>query len=373
MKTVDFINSKTDGIPEIILSGDIDFYDGANIASQILNADSKHIRIRVNSFGGNVLAGYEIISAINQKTQNGEIVETLGLGITDSVAGWIVASGTKGYRKVMPFNTMLLHPPATKDGLTAADLPDGELKNKLLSVADAIENIFTANTNLSKSKVRSFMENETTFTALEAKKAGLIDSIIKIDNTPQIAQNLSRLEVYNITKNFTPKIKNLKYMKELIGILNLNENAGDADVRLAIQNLKTEKTTFENKYNESQNEIKDLKAENTAFKNRAEKLENEKFEDYVDALIEKDASKKEHREALVNMAKGNFDAFKTLNPIQDIIINNNGIDDGIEPNGDSQTQKEKAAEFANMTAAARKELRAKNPIKFNELFNASFK
>ena len=142
MKKVDFTNSSLDGIPEINLSGNVEFYDGSYIANRILDSGKKHIRLRINCFGGNILGGYEIIAAQNQFTQDGGIIETWGLGVTDSVAGWLLANGTKGYRKVMPYNTMLLHLPATKDGLNANDLPDGELKDRLLEATENIANIF---------------------------------------------------------------------------------------------------------------------------------------------------------------------------------------------------------------------------------------
>ena len=145
MKKVDFVNSSLDGIPEINLSGAVEFYDGSYIANRILDSGKKHIRLRINCFGGNILGGYEIIAAQNQFTQDGGIIETWGLGVTDSVAGWLLANGTKGYRKVMPYNTMLLHLPATKDGLNANDLPAWQVGDGSASTTGYSQTILRGN------------------------------------------------------------------------------------------------------------------------------------------------------------------------------------------------------------------------------------
>ena len=70
------------------------------------------------------------------------------------------------------------------------------------------------------------------------------------------------------------------------------------------------------------------------------------------------------------MAKVDFDAFKKLNPIKDIIIENQSIEDGIDPSAPQKTDKEKAVEFSNMSQKDKKELQNSDPERFIDLYTA---
>ena len=120
-----FFNKKSDFEYELILSGDVGTeIKGKEIAAEIryLNTiGAKKITERINSNGGAIRDGYDIVDAnLNSKA----IIETIIVGLAASTAGWIAATGTKGHRFIVDYGKGMMHDPSLGP-IKINDLEDG--------------------------------------------------------------------------------------------------------------------------------------------------------------------------------------------------------------------------------------------------------
>jgi len=162
----------------IFLGSDIS-QDSANIiVAQLLflQADdaNKDIYLYINSPGGSAydaLAIYDTIKYIKND------VQTVGIGVQASAAAFILSSGTKGKRYLLPNSTVMIHQPSSG---TQGKITDQEISLKEgIRLKKLLESIMATNCNQSVAKIHEDMERDKWLTAEEAKKYGLIDHIFK--------------------------------------------------------------------------------------------------------------------------------------------------------------------------------------------------
>lgn len=377
---IDFINGRIDGVREISLRGDINGYDGEYIANQIRNAydyeyeGSKRIRIVINSFGGIVSSGLEIITAMQFFKDSGGIIETVNAGVADSTAGWIFAAGTKGERKIMQFASLFTHNPMFEDGRTINDLAPGTEEYEVLKNAtDQIVDIFAPITGKSESFIRELMANNTDMSADEAVHNGFADKKVLVSNAPTLKNGLSRTEIFNVTNGLVLNEIKIKKMGKLAGLLNLNAEANEAAMVSEVEKIVNAKNQAETDLVNKSADFDRVNAELTDAKAKLAELENKGIENYVDALIASDASKKDQKDNLINMAKAvGLDCFKETMPVKEV-VNGAKIDAGIEEEdqGDEADKELKnAKEFKAMTLNERKALKASDHSKYQALVNA---
>ena len=161
-------NNRLDGFSEIKIIGDIGAYDGSYLAGQIDNLTdrgsypdaSKNLRIRINSFGGDVRSGFSIVSAMQRFMDAGGVIETVNEGCADSSAGWIAACGTRGRRRVMQFASGFLHAPEFADGRKISELLEGTPEHAVLKDhLDKLVNIFVSATDKPYTRIKELMED----------------------------------------------------------------------------------------------------------------------------------------------------------------------------------------------------------------------
>jgi ATP-dependent Clp protease, protease subunit len=103
-------------------------------------------------------------------------VQTVGMGIQASAAAFLLSSGTKGKRYLLPHASVMIHQPSsgTRGKLTdqEIDLQEGLRLKKLL------ESIMAKNTGQKLEKIHEDMERDYWMTAQDAKKYGLVDAVI---------------------------------------------------------------------------------------------------------------------------------------------------------------------------------------------------
>jgi len=133
----------------------------------------KDIFFYINSPGGSIYDAMAIYDTMQFVTND---VQTVGIGMQASAAAFLLSSGTKGKRFVLPNATVMIHQPSygTQGKITdmEIDLKEGlRLKQKL-------NEIMAQNTGQKVEKIKEDMERDKWMSAEEAKKYGLVDKVI---------------------------------------------------------------------------------------------------------------------------------------------------------------------------------------------------
>ena len=161
----------------IFVGEDINPHSANVIIAQLLfleNEDpKKDIKMYINSPGGSVydaLAIYDTMQFISSD------VQTVGIGLQASAAAFLLSSGAKGKRFILPNATVMIHQPSagTRGKVTdmEIDLREGlRLKNKL-------NKIMAENTGQPLKRIESDMERDYWIASDEALKYGIVDSVI---------------------------------------------------------------------------------------------------------------------------------------------------------------------------------------------------
>lgn len=161
----------------IFVGDDINPHTANLIVAQLLfldNEDSKKdIFLYINSPGGSVydaLAIYDTMQFVKAD------VQTVGIGVQASAAAFLLSSGAKGKRFLLPHATVMIHQPSSG---TRGKVTDQEIDlREALRVKKLMEQIMAKNTGQKIDKIHVDMERDFWMTADEAKKYGLVDSII---------------------------------------------------------------------------------------------------------------------------------------------------------------------------------------------------
>jgi ATP-dependent Clp protease protease subunit len=133
----------------------------------------KDIFFYINSPGGSVYDAMAIYDTMQYVTND---IQTVGIGMQASAAAFLLSSGTKGKRFVLPNASVMIHQPSagTRGKVTdmEIDLKEGlRLKRKL-------NEIMAKNSGQSVEKITQDMERDYWMPAEEAKKYGLVDAVI---------------------------------------------------------------------------------------------------------------------------------------------------------------------------------------------------
>ncbi len=161
----------------IFLGTDVNENTASVIVAQLLFLEAedpkKEIKIYVNSPGGSVYDGLAIYDTMQHLKCD---VATYGMGLQASMGAFLLSSGTKGKRFLLPNATVMIHQPSagTRGKVTdmEIDLKEGlRLKKKLTEIL--AKNCGKTYTELEKDQDRDYW-----MSADEAKKYGLVDEII---------------------------------------------------------------------------------------------------------------------------------------------------------------------------------------------------
>ena len=97
----------------IFLQGEIDDRVSALVTSELLYLDSINnddIKLYINSPGGSVTGGLAIYDTMNHIKSD---VVTIGTGLCASMGAFLLSSGQKGKRYVLPNTEVMIHQPAS--------------------------------------------------------------------------------------------------------------------------------------------------------------------------------------------------------------------------------------------------------------------
>lgn len=161
----------------IFLGDEVNEHTANVVVAQLLflaNEDpKKEINLYINSPGGSVYDALAIYDTMQFVTPD---VRTVGIGVQASAAAFLLSSGTKGKRFLLPHATVMIHQPSSG---TRGKVTDQEIDLKeSLRVKYLLESIMAKNTGQKADKIHYDMERDFWMTAEQAKDYGLVDKII---------------------------------------------------------------------------------------------------------------------------------------------------------------------------------------------------
>lgn len=161
----------------IFLGTPVDEHTANLVVAQLLFLQSedakKDIYLYINSPGGSVYDAMAIYDTM-QYVKND--IQTVGIGVQASAAAFLLSSGTKGKRFLLPNATVMIHQPSSG---TRGKVTDQEIDLKeSLRVKRLLESIMVKNTGQKAPRIHTDMERDYWMTADEAKKYGLVDKVI---------------------------------------------------------------------------------------------------------------------------------------------------------------------------------------------------
>jgi ATP-dependent Clp protease, protease subunit len=161
----------------IFLGNDVNEHTANLVVAQMLfleNQDpNKDIIFYINSPGGSVYDAFAIYDTMQFVKCD---IQTVGIGVQASAAAFLLSSGTKGKRLLLPHTTIMIHQPSSgtrgKVSDMEIDLREGLRLKKLLN------EIMARNTGQNIKKITDDMEKDYWMSAEEAKKYGVADKVI---------------------------------------------------------------------------------------------------------------------------------------------------------------------------------------------------
>lgn len=162
----------------IFLGSDINEATANTVVAQMLflqaNDAKKDIYLYINSPGG---SAYDALAIYDTMQYVSNDVQTVGIGVQASAAAFILSSGTKGKRFLLPNATVMIHQPSSG---TQGKITDQEISlREGLRLKKLLEDIMAKNTGQTVQKIHEDMERDKWLSADEAKKYGIIDQVFK--------------------------------------------------------------------------------------------------------------------------------------------------------------------------------------------------
>ena len=161
----------------IFLGSDVNEASANVIVAQLLflqaEDSKKDVFFYINSPGGSVYDALAIYDTMQFITND---VQTVGIGVQASAAAFLLSSGTKGKRQVLPHSTVMIHQPSSG---TRGKVTDQEIDlRESLRIKKLLEEIMARNTGQKPDKIHVDMERDKWLTADEALEYGIIDKIV---------------------------------------------------------------------------------------------------------------------------------------------------------------------------------------------------
>ena len=161
----------------VFLSEEVNDTTASLIVAQLLYLEAqdpdKDIQFYINSPGGSVTAGLAIYDTMQYIKAD---VSTICIGLAASMGAFLLSSGAKGKRIALPNAEIMIHQPSGGFRGQATDIQIHA--QNIQRTKDRLNKILSENTGKSADEIRDASERDNFMTAEEAKKFGLIDSVI---------------------------------------------------------------------------------------------------------------------------------------------------------------------------------------------------
>lgn len=162
----------------IFLGEEINEHTSNLVIAQLLFLEAedpkKDITLYISSPGGLVSGTLAMIDTINHIKCD---VSTVCVGMAASGGAWLLSSGTKGKRFILPNAEVMIHQPlGGAQGQTTDILITAEQYRKH---RELLAEMMAKNCNQKKEKVLKDLERDYWMDANEAKKYGIVDEVLK--------------------------------------------------------------------------------------------------------------------------------------------------------------------------------------------------
>ncbi|MAH90074.1 MAG: ATP-dependent Clp endopeptidase, proteolytic subunit ClpP [Candidatus Pelagibacter sp.] len=162
----------------VFLVGPVNDSVASLVTAQLLFLESenpnKEISFYINNPGGLVTSGlgiYDTMQYINSP------VSTLCIGQASSMGSFLLSAGEKGKRYSLPNSRIMVHQPSAGFQGQATDIQIHA--KEILSLKTRLNTIYSKHTGKSVDEISKALERDNFMTPEEAKKFGLIDSVVE--------------------------------------------------------------------------------------------------------------------------------------------------------------------------------------------------
>ncbi len=161
----------------IFVGEEINEHTANVVVAQLLhlaNEDpDKDIQMYINSPGGSVYDGLAIYDTMNYIKPD---VQTVGIGLQASMGAFLLSSGAKGKRSILPNSRVMIHQPSSG---TQGKVTDQEISlREALELKQKLAEVMAKNTGQKLAKVKADMERDFWMGASEAVAYGIADEVI---------------------------------------------------------------------------------------------------------------------------------------------------------------------------------------------------
>ncbi len=161
----------------IFLGEDVNEHTANVVVAQLLhlaNEDpTKDIQLYINSPGGSVYDGLAIYDTMKYIKPD---VQTIGIGLQASMGAFLLSSGTKGKRYLLPNARVMIHQPSSG---TQGKVTDQEISlREALQLKENLAKMMAKNAGQKLDKVKADMERDYWMSADEAVKYGVADEVL---------------------------------------------------------------------------------------------------------------------------------------------------------------------------------------------------
>lgn len=161
----------------IFLGEEVNEHTANLVVAQMLHLayedPKKDIMFYINSPGGSVSDGLAIYDTMRFIKPD---VQTIGIGLQASMGAFLLSSGTKGKRYLLPNSRVMIHQPSAGTQGTTTDM-EISLK-ETIRIKELLAQILADNTGQKITKIKTDMERDYWLEAKEAVKYGLVDEVI---------------------------------------------------------------------------------------------------------------------------------------------------------------------------------------------------
>ena len=162
----------------IFLGEDVNEHTANIVVAQLLHLayedPDKDISLYINSPGGSVYDGMAIYDTMQFIKPD---VATYGIGLQASMGAFLLSSGTKGKRHVLPNSRVMIHQPSAG---TLGKVTDMEITlRETIRIKQLLNEILAKNTGQKLAKIEKDVDRDFWMDAKEAVEYGLADKVIE--------------------------------------------------------------------------------------------------------------------------------------------------------------------------------------------------
>lgn len=161
----------------VFLGEEVNEHTANIVVAQLLHLayedPNKDISLYINSPGGSVYDGLAIYDTMQFIKPD---VATYGIGLQASMGAFLLSSGAKGKRFLLPSSRVMIHQPSSG---TQGKVTDQEISlREALRLKDLLNEILAKNTGQKLAKIKTDVERDFWMDAKEAVAYGIVDKVV---------------------------------------------------------------------------------------------------------------------------------------------------------------------------------------------------